>query len=81
MPRGDGMGPDGMGASSGRGGGFYVGFGNPGNMNTLPIKNLSNTTGEGRSREWLNMASQLIPAALYLVYLIATRDKKDKNQD
>lgn len=47
MPRGDGTGPAGMGAMTGRGAGFCVGFRVPGFLNSLPGRGLG--FGSGRS--------------------------------
>lgn len=49
MPRGDGTGPMGMGAMSGRAAGYCAGYGMPGFANPLPGRGL------GRGRGWRNM--------------------------
>lgn len=48
MPRGDGTGPTGMGAMSGRAAGFCSGSGTPGYANSLPVNRL----GLGARRGW-----------------------------
>lgn len=52
MPRGDGMGPMGMGPMTGRGGGYCAGFGRPGFMNSpgwgMPYGRFAGGRGMGR---------------------------------
>ena len=48
MPRGDGTGPTGMGAMSGRAAGFCSGSGTAGYANSLPVNRL----GLGARRGW-----------------------------
>ena len=52
MPRGDGTGPMGMGAMTGRGAGFCAGHGAPGYMNPIPGRGV---WGRGGGRGWRNM--------------------------
>ena len=60
MPRGDGTGPMGMGAMTGRAAGFCAGFGMPGNANPAPGRGFGMGSGRGRGfrgggRGWRNM--------------------------
>ena len=48
MPRGDGTGPMGMGAMTGRAAGFCAGFGMPGHANPAPGQNFGIDFGRGR---------------------------------
>lgn len=48
MPRGDGTGPMGMGAMTGRAAGFCAGFGMPGNPNVMPRRGFGMGFGRGR---------------------------------
>ncbi len=50
MPRGDGTGPRGLGAMSGRATGFCAGFSVPGYMNTVPGQGGGFGMGFGRGR-------------------------------
>ena len=64
MPRGDGTGPMGMGAMTGRGTGFCAGFKMPGYINrTLQFNNRL-----GRNRVVKGMLCGLLPGCAYLVY-------------
>jgi len=53
MPRGDGTGPMGMGALSGRAAGYCAGFGMPGYANPVPGRGPG--MGFGRGRGWRHM--------------------------
>lgn len=53
MPRGDGSGPRGMGARTGRAAGFCAGFETPGY--THPVQECGFGMGGGRARGWRNM--------------------------
>jgi hypothetical protein len=63
MPRGDGTGPMGMGAMTGRGAGWCAGFGTPGYANSIPWRGFGMGFGRGRGffggrgggRGWRNM--------------------------
>jgi len=63
MPRGDGTGPMGMGAMTGRGAGLCAGFGMPGYANPIPWRGFGMAFGRGRGffggrgggRGWRNM--------------------------
>lgn len=63
MPRGDGTGPMGMGAMTGRGAGWCAGFGVPGYANPIPGRGFGMGFGRGRGffggrgggRGWRNM--------------------------
>ena len=48
MPRGDGTGPFGMGARTGRAAGFCAGYGTPGYMSPVPGRGLGRGLGRGR---------------------------------
>lgn len=48
MPRGDGTGPRGMGAMTGRAAGLCAGYGTPGFMNPVPGRGLGMGLGRGR---------------------------------
>lgn len=50
MPRGDGTGPRGLGAMTGRAAGFCAGFGVPGYMNAMPGRGGGFGMGFGRGR-------------------------------
>ncbi len=52
MPRGDGTGPRGLGAMTGRAAGFCAGFGAPGYMN--PVAGRGGGFGMGFGRGWGN---------------------------
>jgi hypothetical protein len=54
MPRGDGTGPRGLGAMTGRAAGFCAGFGTPGSMSAMPGRGGGFGTGFGRGRGWRN---------------------------
>ncbi|RPI79310.1 MAG: hypothetical protein EHM45_03390 [Desulfobacteraceae bacterium] len=48
MPRGDGTGPMGMGAMTGRAAGFCAGYAMPGNPNVMPERSFGMGFGRGR---------------------------------
>ncbi len=50
MPRGDGTGPDGMGARTGRAAGYCAGYDVPGYMNPYPLGSRRSAGGFGRGR-------------------------------
>jgi hypothetical protein len=57
MPRGDRTGPIGMGAKTGRSGGFCAGFGMPGFANPLPWRSYPGGFGRGRGAGWSGFGS------------------------
>ena len=61
MPRGDGTGPAGQGAMTGRGMGFCAGFNSPGFMNGEFGRGMGRGFGRGRGFAWRARAMQVMP--------------------
>ena len=61
MPRGDGTGPAGQGAMTGRGMGFCAGFNAPGFMNGGFGKGMGRGFGRGRGFGWRARTMQIMP--------------------
>jgi len=61
MPRGDGTGPAGQGAMTGRGMGFCAGFNSPGFMNGGFGRGMGRGFGGGRGFGWRVRTMQVMP--------------------
>lgn len=74
MPLGDGTGPNGLGAMTGRGAGFCTGSNNPGYLNPL---GKSGVKQRNQKQHWpVLLLTGLISGGVYLAYRLQNR--KDK---
>jgi len=73
MPQGDGTGPNGQGAMTGRGRGFCAGFNMPGFMNP--------GLGRGRGIGWRARARQFIPIQQATPVITEKQEKELLEQD
>lgn len=73
MPRGDGTGPLGMGAVTGRGTGFCTGYKMPGYMNTKVRTSM--LLGQGRGCKRMLLLAGVLPGCAYLTYKLFKRNR------
>ena len=78
MPRGDGTGPFGLGALTGRGAGYCAGFGTPGYTNTRVGRGVSFRKGRGYRGLFLLLG--LLPGCAYLTCRFFNRNRRMKNK-
>ncbi|MBH1939431.1 DUF5320 domain-containing protein [Mobilitalea sibirica] len=79
MPRGDGSGPIGLGAMTGRSAGFCAGFQVPGYRNPFPIRGQRNAgRSHGLSRHICR--ASLIPGSIYLLYRLLEYRRRQRQK-
>jgi len=76
MPRGDGTGPAGQGAMTGRGMGFCAGFNSPGFMNGGFGRGMGRGFGRGRGFRWRARVIQPMPTQQVQPAVITEKQEK-----